>query len=65
MAEKTVEVEVVSDYDYLSDEEWTSVKTDWGTPRRNSNIKGRVNGELKEFEKGFGIHANGTITYDL
>ncbi|CAI3659194.1 Conserved hypothetical protein [Clostridium neonatale] len=65
VAEKTVEVEVVSDYDYLSDEEWTSVKTDWGTPRRNSNIKGRVNGELKEFEKGFGIHANGTITYDL
>ena len=65
VAEKTVEVEVVSDYDYLSDEEWTSVKTEWGTPRRNSSIKGRVNGELKEFEKGFGIHANGTITYDL
>ena len=65
VAEKIVEVEVVSDYDYLSDEEWTSVKTDWGTPRRNSSIKGRVNGELKEFEKGFGIHANGTITYDL
>ena len=63
--EKLVEVEVVSDYDYLSDEEWTSVKTDWGTPRRNSNIKGRVNGDVKEFEKGFGIHANGTITYDL
>ena len=65
VAEKIVEVEVVSDYDYLSDEEWTSVKTEWGTPRRNSSIKGRVNGELKEFEKGFGIHANGTITYDL
>lgn len=65
VAEKLVDVEVVSDYDYLSDEEWTSVETVWGTPRRNSNIKGRVNGELKEFEKGFGIHANGTITYDL
>ena len=63
--EKIVEVEVVSDYDYLSDEEWTSVETAWGTPRRNSNIKGRVNGEVKDFEKGFGIHANGKITYDL
>ena len=63
--EKTVNVEVVSDYDYLSDEEWTSVETQWGTPRRNTNIKGRVNGDVKDFEKGFGIHANGTITYDL
>ncbi|VYT63202.1 DUF5011 domain-containing protein [Clostridium tertium] len=63
--EKTVKVEVVSDYDYLSDEEWTSAETVWGTPRRNSNIKGRVNGDVKDFEKGFGIHANGTITYDL
>ena len=63
--EKIVKVEVVSDYDYLSDEEWTSVETQWGTPRRNTNIKGRVNGEVKDFEKGFGIHANGTITYDL
>ena len=64
-AEKVVEVEVVSDYDYLSDEQWKSVETGWGTPRRNSSIKGRVNGELKEFEKGFAVHANGTITYDL
>ncbi|MGG7059302.1 NPCBM/NEW2 domain-containing protein [Clostridium tertium] len=63
--EKTVNVEVVSDYDYLSDEEWTSVETQWGVPRRNTNIKGRVNGDVKDFEKGFGIHANGTITYDL
>lgn len=62
---KVVEVEVVSNYEYLSDEEWTSVETEWGDPRRNSNIKGRVNGKIKEFEKGFGIHANGTITYDL
>ncbi|WP_196000706.1 NPCBM/NEW2 domain-containing protein [Clostridium sp. 1001271B_151109_B4] len=63
--EKIVEVEVVSDYEYLSDSEWSSAETQWGTPRRNSNIKGRVNGEVKDFEKGFGIHANGTIIYDL
>lgn len=65
LVEKLVEVEVVSNYDYLSDYEWTSAETVWGTPRRNSNIKGRVNGDIKDFEKGFGIHANGTITYDL
>ena len=62
---KTVNVEVVSDYDYLSDTAWASVTTQHGTPRRNSNIKGRVNGEIKTFDKGFGIHANGKITYDL
>ena len=62
---KTVNVEVVSDYDYLSDTDWTSITTQYGTPRRNSNIKGRVNGEIKTFDKGFGIHANGKITYDL
>lgn len=62
---KTVNVQVVSDYEYLSDTAWTKVETQEGTPRRNSNIKGRVNGEVKEFEKGFSIHANGTITYDL
>lgn len=58
-------VDVVSDYKYLSDSQWTSVETGYGTPRRNTNIKGRVNGEVKIFEKGFGIHANGKITYDL
>lgn len=62
---KLVDARVVSDYDYLSDEEWTSAETVWGTPRRNTNIKGRINGDVKNFEKGFGIHANGTITYDL
>ena len=62
---KTMSVSVVSDYDYLSDYQWNAVETQWGTPRRNSNIKGRVNGVVKDFEKGFGIHANGKITYDL
>lgn len=63
--EKVMNVEVVSSYDYLSDEEWESVETQWGTPRRNTNIKGRVNGEVKTFEKGIGIHANGKVVYDL
>lgn len=62
---KSLKVQVVSDYDYLSDFEWKSVETQWGTPRKNTNIKGRVNGEIKDFEKGFGIHANGKIVYSL
>ena len=62
---KTVKVNVVSDYDYLSDYTWVSTETDYGTPRKNSNIKGRVNGDIKTFKKGFGIHANGKIVYDL
>lgn len=62
---KTVAVEVVSDYDYLSDLTWTSVQTQWGTPRTNSNIQGMVHNNVKKFKKGVGIHANGKITYDL
>ena len=62
---RRMKVEVVSDYDYLSDFKWESATTVWGTPRRNSNIQGRVNGQTERFEKGFGIHANGKITYDL
>ncbi|MFR9240768.1 MAG: NPCBM/NEW2 domain-containing protein [Clostridium baratii] len=62
---KKLKVQVVSEYDYLSDFEWNSAETQWGTPRRNTNIKGRVNGVVKEFEKGFGIHANGKIVYSL
>ncbi|NGU17065.1 NPCBM/NEW2 domain-containing protein, partial [Clostridium perfringens] len=41
------------------------VETQWGTPRRNTNIKGRLNGEVKTFDKGIGIHANGKVVYDL
>lgn len=62
---ETVTVHVVSDYDYLSDTAWTAVQTQWGTPRRNTNLKGRVNNQIVDFEKGFGIHANGKMTYDL
>lgn len=62
---KSLKVQVVSDYDYLSDSEWKSAETQWGTPRKNTNIKGRVNGEIKGFDKGFGIHANGKIVYSL
>ena len=62
---KNAVVEVVSDYDYLSDSEWTSAKTQYDTIRKNNDLKLFVNGEIKSFNKGFGIHANGEIVYKL
>ena len=58
-------VEVVSDYDYLSDSDWTSASTQYDTVRKNNDLKLLVNGKVKSFNKGFGIHANGEIVYDL
>ena len=58
-------VNVVSDYDYLSDSQWKSVQTQWGTPSTNTNIQGKVNGTVNTFNKGISIHANGKVTYDL
>ena len=62
---KTINVEVVSDYDYLSDSEWTSARTDYGQVRKNNDLQLFINNEDKRFDKGFGIHANGEIVYDL
>lgn len=58
-------VEVVSDYEYLSDSDWTSARTDYDIVRKNNNLKLFTNGKVQSFEKGFGIHANGEIVYDL
>ncbi len=62
---KNTTVEVVSDYNYLSDSEWNSAKTDYSTIRKDNDLNLFVNGEVKSFDKGFGIHANGEIVYDL
>lgn len=64
-AAKTLEVEVVSDYTFLSDLEWTSATSGYQNARRNESIKGRHLGEPKTFEKGLATHANGVITYNL
>ena len=62
---ETINVNVVSEYDYLSDREWKSVQTGDGTPTRNNSIKGRTLGEIKDYEKGIRVHANGYVVYDL
>lgn len=64
-ADKTLEVEVVSDYTFLSDFEWTSATSGYQNARRNESIKGRHLGEPKTFDKGLATHANGVITYNL
>ncbi len=64
-ATKTIQVHVVSEYDYLSDMDWESGTTQYGTITKNNSIKGRVNEDIKSFDKGIRAHANATITYDL
>ncbi len=62
---ETMEVNVVSEYDYLSDSEWEDVKYQHQNPSRNDNIKGRTLGEIKEYDKGIRLHANGKVVYNL
>ena len=64
-ADETLEVEVVSDYTFLSDLEWTSATSGYQNARRNESIKGRHLDEPKTFDKGLATHANGVITYNL
>ncbi|MDU6918833.1 MAG: NPCBM/NEW2 domain-containing protein, partial [Enterococcus faecalis] len=65
VSRETMQVNVVSEYDYLSDSEWKSVVTGYGTPSRNNSIKGRTLGEVKDYDKGIRVHANGEVVYDL
>ena len=65
VSRETMQVNVVSEYDYLSDSEWKSVETGHGTPSRNNSIKGRTLGEVKDYTKGIRVHANGNVVYDL
>lgn len=64
-SKETMNVNVVSKYDYLSDSEWKSEHADWGKPSRNNSIKGRTLGEIKNYDKGIRLHANGNVVYDL
>ncbi len=58
---KERKVVVYSDSKYLSDINWESARTDYGSVRKdksssNVNIKLLVDGEVKEFTKGIGTH---------
>ncbi|WP_188006760.1 DUF5011 domain-containing protein [Sporosarcina sp. ANT_H38] len=67
---KTRRIAVYSASKYVSDIPWESARTDHGTVGKdksstNSTIKLLVNGEVKEFDKGIGTHANAEIVYNL
>lgn len=70
LAEKTVEVQVVSRFDYLSDLEETSAEVGYGKLTKDKSISGKTitllrgNGPVT-FEKGLGAHASSSIVYDV
>lgn len=62
---------VYSKADYLSDMKWESATSGWKSVNKDSavsstnKIKLRVDGTVKEFEKGIGAATNAEIVYDL
>ncbi|WP_330615547.1 NPCBM/NEW2 domain-containing protein [Romboutsia sp. 1001713B170131_170501_G6] len=62
---ETMKVTVVSDYDYLSDSEWKTATTGHAEVSRNQSVKGRTLGNIKDYDKGIRLHANGEVVYDL
>ena len=62
---EVMKVTVASKYDYLSDIEWDSAVSGDGPPTRNKTIKGNSLGEVKNYDKGFRIHAVGNAVYNL
>ncbi|MFJ7744377.1 NPCBM/NEW2 domain-containing protein [Peribacillus sp. NPDC097295] len=67
---ETVDVKVVSDYDYLSDIKTKSYKIDWGGLKldkapQGGSIQLLRDGVAATYEKGIGAHANSEIVYDV
>lgn len=67
---KTVKLIVANTAAYLSDKDWKSAKSGWGTTQKDKSIGGnsiRLKGEngTVTYEKGIGSHATSTIVYDL
>jgi len=70
VATATRNIYVYSDEKYASDISWKSAQTAYNTVNKDkastgSTIKLLTNGEVKEFAKGIGTHANSEIVYDL
>ncbi|MGL5084915.1 MAG: NPCBM/NEW2 domain-containing protein, partial [Clostridium sp.] len=69
--EKKIPVIVVSEYDYASDVAWESATSGWRTVNKDSavnstnKIKLKVDGSIKEFDKGIGAATNAEIVYNL
>ncbi|MBS6501945.1 MAG: NPCBM/NEW2 domain-containing protein, partial [Clostridium sp.] len=71
VATKDRDIVVYSESTYLSDLEWKSAVSGWRTVNKDSavnssnKIKLKVNGEVREFDKGIGAATNAEIIYEL
>lgn len=68
--EKSIDVNVVSKVDYLSDKKYDIKKSGWEGIKNDkapagNNISVLVNGEDIEFKKGIGAHAQSEIVFDI
>lgn len=65
-ADTTGDGNVVESEVYLSDLNWQSAKTDWGTINKDRSINnGPLTLDGKKYEKGMGTHASSEIVYKL
>lgn len=67
---KRIKVEVVSDFEYVSDLAPKSHNIQWGGLRLDKDPEGNTiellkNGVAKHYEKGIGAHANSQIVYNI
>lgn len=67
---KDVKLNVVNEFNYISDMNWTSAKTQWGTIHKDASLTGGSlalleNGKKTTYTKGIGTHAYSEIVYDL
>ena len=67
---KERKIVVYSATNYTSDMQWQSATAGWKTVQKDKNIEGNtlqllVNGQVKNFAKGIGTHADSEIVYDL
>lgn len=67
----TTKVEVVSDYSYASDLNWTTAKTAWSTVMKDRAVAGgkisllNKNNVAITYDKGIAAHANSEIVYNV
>ena len=67
----TTNVEVVSDYSYISDLNWKSAKTAWSTVMKDRALEGGAisilnkNNVATTYDKGVAAHANSEVVYNV
>ncbi|UEL47268.1 NPCBM/NEW2 domain-containing protein [Terrisporobacter hibernicus] len=68
---RKINVVDMKDFKYLSDYDWKSANSGWGTVNKDNSVSSNVlrltdeKGQTVNFEKGIGTHSTSTIVYDL